>query len=98
MKAEFDPISSQINGKKYGYPQCCIDYFVKTCTDKVKSHKDQLIAGQCMRAAYINGNYSGYIPCPAHLEALLYSDAKLEDFIKDRDSSLAPFPYDWSLK
>lgn len=58
--AENEPI-----GKDLGYPDCCIKEFCNQPPKlmKGKPTKDDI---RRFKAAHINGEYTGFVPCKAH--------------------------------
>lgn len=90
-----DLIKSSIeSGKKYGYPKCCTNFFINVSVGNVTKKK---LINACYKAAFINGVYSGFFPCPNCLKKLRQGK-ELKDIIINRDLSLSEFPNDWSLK
>lgn len=79
-------------GKLLGYQPCCIKAFCLDYPSKLKKRKrtnDDLIR---LDASYMNGKYTGYIPCLDHAIAIKKGKIKLTDLIKDRDQRFPPFP------
>ena len=62
-------------GKYYGYPQCCIDQFVKETEKGIMSGK----------LRNIPSNYTGFIPCDNHIEQIIRGVVKIEDLIQNRE-------------
>lgn len=79
-------------GKQLGYPQCCIDAFCKLPPSLMKQLAPTEQDAIRLDAAFINGLYSGFIPCYNHARLIVMGDIELSDLIKDRDTSLPPFP------
>lgn len=65
-------------GKYYGYPQCCIDYFVNNFPNVEDT------------PTYIHKG-TGFIPCPYHQNQIIEKEATLGSLIKNRHHPL-PFP------
>lgn len=72
-------------GVYYGYPECCIDFFMKTMFDK----QLQKNAKKNIRAS----NGTGFIPCTKHAHKILKKEIKLQDILRNRDCE-ATFPND----
>jgi hypothetical protein len=66
------------NGKEFGYPQCCIDWF---CAKTTNSECQKKVA-----------NKHGFIPCPTHTSMILEGKIKLHELIQGR-SFHRPFPH-----
>lgn len=79
-------------GKLLGYAPCCIKEFCLDYPSKLKKRKltrDDLIR---LDASYMNGKYTGYIPCLNHAKLIKKGTIKLTDLINNRDPRLPPFP------
>ena len=67
-------------GEMLGYPECCVKAFCDmppelmtgdpTETDKMR-----------VNAAYINGNYTGFIPCADHAKKVMNCEITLESLV-----------------
>jgi hypothetical protein len=90
--------SSLVNGKKYGYPACCIREFCENTPSYMKRNGASQTDRMRFEASKLNGEYTGFIPCKAHAEAILRGEIELQSLISNRDESLNDFPVDWSLK
>lgn len=81
------------SGKILGYPDCCIKAFgddapeIMARTRPTKEHQ------QRYKAACINGEFTGFIPCIEHAKQILAGKIQLADLIKNRDENLPPFPF-----
>jgi len=79
-------------GIALGYPDCCVDAFCIQPPEIMKRHppteKDKIR----VKASYINGESSGFIPCFTHAQLVLMRHIHLKDLIKYRDSIFLPFP------
>ena len=64
-------------GNYFGYPQCCIDEFIRTNSPR---HKICLLAGA----------HTGFIPCYNHSCKILRNDVTLTELIKNR-KCMKPF-------
>jgi hypothetical protein len=63
-------------GKRFGYPQCCINAFVNRCKN------NQYI--EPTRIQMRIGNHTGFIPCSYCCWKVLTNQCKLEDLIENR--------------
>ena len=71
-------------GMYYGYPSCCIIYFL-TNFNFNGSNSRQKYSNKCIKA----GNGSGFIPCPGHAKEINEGKIKLEDcFIARKNKNL----------
>lgn len=75
------------NGKVFGYPDCCVEEFVKFFAyyPQITRTKEQEQIGQL--------SY-GFIPCAHHAQAIIKGKIKIESLISDRDPFIKPFPYE----
>jgi hypothetical protein len=85
--------ANQPSGKLFGFPDCCIEEFGKDHPEILKirivSENDKIR----YKAACINGNFSGFIPCLEHAKKILKGEITLKSLIKNRLSSLPEFPF-----
>lgn len=78
-------------GQRLGYPQCCIDQFCNEPPYYLENSKIRDIDYYRYKAACINNNYLGFIPCDAHAMQILNNEIRLQDLIKNRDIAFPPF-------
>lgn len=64
-------------GKRFGFPECCIEAFVERNIDD-----DNIILPSRIQKRI--GNKTGFIPCSYCCWKVLSGKCKLEDLIKDR--------------
>lgn len=80
-------------GKELGYPTCCIKEFIysqkRFDSGKGATRKDKAR----VKAAHINGEFTGFIPCFEHAKKINNGNLKLEEIIKERKEGFPPFPY-----
>ncbi len=78
-------------GKMLGYPDCCIKEFCQQPPQlmKGKPTKDDK---RRYKAAHLEGEFTGFIPCKKHAKQIVMQKIKLEDLIKSRTVEI-PFPY-----
>lgn len=74
-----------INGKYFGYPECCIDAFSNR--KFLNSHTDE-------QKEVSNG--TGFIPCQKHALEILAGKIKIDDLITNRECKF-PFPQESEL-
>lgn len=91
--------SSVKSGKAYGFPNCCIKEFCKKTPRMMKAsgltNDDKLR----FKAAIVDGNFSGFVPCIEHAKQILSGAIKIHDLIdKSKRKVSNDFPNDWSLK
>jgi len=80
------------SGKMFGYPQCCIDQFCSEPPALLKYRKPIKDDINRIKSSYINGRFTGFIPCSRHAEEILSGKLQLKDLIKNRKYPL-PFPF-----
>jgi len=79
-------------GIELGYPKCCIKEFCDQppiLLEHSKRTKDDM---RRYKAACINGNFTGFIPCKIHAKEITTGKIKLEDLIENRNTEFPPFP------
>lgn len=82
-------------GRKFGYPECCIKEFCEQPPEMLKNRQPTMEDQVRLNAAYMDGNYTGFIPCYAHAKEIKYGKLTLDSLITNRDKDLFPFPIDW---
>lgn len=80
----------QNNGKYFGYPQCCIDFFIKRGIAVLNGDFNSIKLSPEHENLSIK---TGFIPCCLHAEKIINKEIKVEDLIKNRES-INIFPYD----
>ena len=70
-------------GVYFGYPECCIDFFMNKST---QLRKQETINGKA-------SNGSGFIPCTKHAQQILNKEIRLVDILHNRECE-AIFPKD----
>lgn len=81
-------------GKKLGYPDCCIKEFCNQppavmARMKEPSKDDK----RRYKAGFMNGEFTGFIPCSSHAREINMGKITLESLIKDRSPDYPPFPH-----
>lgn len=71
-------------GEYFGYPECCIDNFIKVNDGRFSNKNLHPMAAEI-------SSKTGFIPCDKHADQLLNDEIKLEDLFDNRIHSL-PFP------
>ena len=79
--------SEYMKGLYFGYPTCCIEYFL-TYYDFDRSNKNQQYAKSCIKA----GQGTGFIPCPSHCKEIRNGITRIEDCINNRRCEIHSFP------
>lgn len=79
------------SGKAFGYPDCCIKAFGDQPPELMTGNPTKEDK-QRYRAACINGEFTGFIPCIEHAKQILQGKITLESLIKNRRKDLPPFP------
>ncbi len=74
-------------GLYYGYPVCCIEYFVYYLNYD-NTNKNQKYKPLCLKIS----NSSGFIPCPIHAKEINKGLAKIEYCINSRRCKQPSFP------
>lgn len=67
------------NGRVFGYPECCI-----------KAFAHPLVPAHYRPSIVRRATYAGFMPCPAHAEAILKGETTHAYLIRGR---AAPFPF-----
>lgn len=93
-KNEWYAINAPI-GKRLGYPQCCIDAFCNQPPGSFAGKTPSIADKERVRASYVGKYYTGFIPCHEHAIQVLSGKIALFQLIKNRDTSLPPFPFKW---
>lgn len=65
----------RLSGKYFGYPTCCIDWFIN---ERIVKYSRLTKAQDAVH------NNKGFIPCPACAESLLKEKQPITSLIKDR--------------
>jgi len=79
-------------GIKLGYPPCCIKEFCELTPGMMMKMKPSKIDRRKLKAATLNGNFTGFIPCADHAKQITMGKITLESLISNRDNSFLPFP------
>ena len=82
---EFKKHIVKIDGKYWGYPICCIKYFIKA---KGYLKSDETVSELSKRAS---GN-TGFYPCEIHSQHIIDKFIKIEDLIKKNRKDKNKFP------
>lgn len=80
-------------GKQLGYPDCCIKEFCDQPPELLKNGTPTKDDKRRFKAACINGEFTGFIPCKNHAKEIIAGTITLSDLIKDRDKDLPIFPH-----
>lgn len=90
---------SKESGKKYGFPQCCIDEFVAKTPSMMSNSQPTSDDKLRFEMAKINGQFTGFVPCLKHAKMIKDKDITLGELIdyKKREEFL-PFPLGSSFK
>lgn len=79
-------------GKQFGYPECCIRAFCDQPPELLKMASTTETDKMRYDAAFVNGQYTGFIPCADHAKKILSGQCDLASLIKNRNPDLPPFP------
>lgn len=79
-------------GKALGYPDCCINAFCNDSPEALKVKKRNGTERIRYDASFINGQYTGFIPCVHHAKQIVNGEITLQSLIKNRDNNFPPFP------
>lgn len=82
-------------GKALGYPDCCINEFCEQPPEYLNKYGITEGDKTRLKAAKINGKFTGFVPCLFHAKQILAGEIELRDLIKDRDIDFLPFPQQW---
>lgn len=72
-------------GKYYGYPECCIEFFMTIMVNRELGKKAQINR--------MVSNDTGFIPCTNHARQILKKKMTLEDILQNRQCE-TKFPND----
>jgi len=98
--SSFDPKLITELGKALGYPECCILEFCDSIErTAVKEQQPNKKDKKRLKAAHVDGQFLGFIPCLTHAKKINQGKIKLEDLVdtKQRSNEFPPFPQ-WDLK
>mgnify|MGYP000982494659 CR=1 FL=1 len=88
--------TSRESGLNYGYPQCCIDEFVKYPPSKLKHFKPSNSDRLRVKMSHVNGTYTGFIPCHKHALMIKSGEVTLEGLVDlSKRKTIVPFPHAW---
>lgn len=79
-------------GKLLGYPDCCIKEFCDMPPAIIKKTTPNKDDQRRLKSAYIQGVYSGFIPCAAHAKQIVMGKITAASLIENRDPEFPPFP------
>ncbi len=82
-------------GVKLGYPKCCIDAFCADTPLILKLRPITFNDQVRLKAAYIGGEYTGFIPCVKCADKIISGEINIQDLIKNRSSEFKEFPNHW---
>jgi hypothetical protein len=80
----------QSNGEYFGYPQCCIDFFIKRGVAILNRDFNNTKLSPEHESLSIK---TGFVPCTSCAEKVINKEVKITDLIKDRQS-INIFPND----
>lgn len=87
------------SGNNYGYPQCCIDEFVACPPSKIEKLKVQDSDRLRVKMSFVNGFYTGFIPCYKHAMMIKKGEVTLEGLVDlKKRKTIVPFPHAWMYK
>jgi hypothetical protein len=90
--------SSIDSGKKYGYPECCINEFISK-PPSMLTPPPTIQEILRFRMAYQNGYYTGFIPCLKHAMEIKKELIQLDDLInKSERKTFFEFPFGFEFK
>ncbi len=84
-------------GKELGYPDCCIKAFCAQPPALLAKKKPSKDDKRRYKAACINGEYSGFIPCAFHAKEITTKKITLVSLITNRNEDFLPFPLQGKL-
>ncbi len=97
---EIDPrVMSDLDlGEILGYPKCCIDEFLASMERIKRKEKSTDIDVMRLKAGYIDGVFTGFIPCAEHAKRIIDREITLSSLITDRNKNLKEFPNEFKKK
>lgn len=79
-------------GKALGYPDCCIAAFCSQPPELLNHTGPSADDRLRLKAAYVNGKYTGFIPCTEHAVQILSGKITLASLVQKREPQFPPFP------
>lgn len=79
-------------GRSLGYPECCVQEFCDQPPELMQATIPTKSDRLRFKAAHVNGEYTGFIPCKEHAKQVLSGEITLQSLIKNRDEKFPPFP------
>lgn len=87
------------SGRKYGYPECCIDEFIRQYPSLIKNKKPSNLDVLRYKMGLVNGEFKGFIPCLKHATQILKKEIELNSLIDlEKRIEKTPFPNGWTYK
>jgi len=80
-------------GKALGYPDCCIKEFCNQPPILLKHSKPSKDDIRKYKAGFLNGQFTGFIPCLFHAKEIIAGKITLQSLIKNRNPKFSAFPY-----
>jgi hypothetical protein len=80
-------------GIELGYPLCCVNEFCQQPPFVLNNQKPSKTDQKRYKAACINGQYSGFIPCAFHASQINAGKMNLSDLVKNRSDEFPEFPH-----
>ena len=68
-------------GKALGYPDCCIREFCQQPPQLLEGKKPTKDDIRRLKASYINGKFTGFIPCKEHAKQILQGKITLASLV-----------------
>lgn len=87
-------IENEELGLKLGYPACCVKEFCEQPPELIKAKRKNISDEIRYKASFLNGEYTGFIPCYHHAREIVSDEITLQSLIKNRDSRFSEFPAD----
>lgn len=81
-------------GLALGYPRCCVDEFCFEHPELIKAFGTDENDELRLKSSYIDGRYTGFIPCLEHARQITSGHITLADLINNRSSEFPDFPDD----
>lgn len=79
-------------GISLGYPQCCVEQFCNEPPLYLQNSKRKQIDIDRYNASFVNGEYTGFIPCGYHATKIRLGLETLVGLVKNRDPKFGDFP------
>ena len=78
-------------GEMLGYPDCCIQEFCNQPPEVLKHSTPSKGDKRRVKASYVDGNYTGFIPCAAHAKEIIAGKITLASLVDEEKRQKSEF-------